>query len=123
MTVQEQDESTLETRQRAYDTGLRYGHLDAKAGLTGPSTPAERVVAASCADVYQRGWRAGYGAYMAPLRTPGVRVSIPSLVPGERLPAWVTGQTKAVEGIVHVECYPSRGTTPLWIPVSRVQAK
>lgn len=116
-------ESTLETRQRAYDTGLRYGRVDARAGLTEPSSDPVAVVGELCADIWRRGWEEGYRVTMAPLLSPGHRVSVPSLVPGERLAAVVTGQTKVLKGIVCVECMTPGGTAPLWVPVPRVQLK
>lgn len=113
-------EEELATRQRAYDTGLRYGQLDAKAGLSEPSCEPLAVVGEGCVDAYERGWREGYKVTMMPLRTPGVRVSVPSLVPGMRVAASVTGQTKVVEGVVHVECMTAGGTAPLWLPVPKI---
>ena len=111
----------LEARQRAYDTGLRYGRVDARAGLSEPSSDPVSIVGEANADIWRRGWHEGHRLTMAPLRTPGTRVSVPSLVPGMRVAAAVTGQTKVVEGIVRVECYTPGGTAPLWVPVPMVR--
>lgn len=116
-------EDELTTRQRAYDTGLRYGRLDAMAGLPEPSCEPVTIVGERDAGIYDRGWKEGHRLTMAPLVTPGTRVSVPSLVPGERMAASVTGQTKVVGGTVRVECYTSGGTAPLWLPVSVIQVK
>jgi len=116
-------DSELEARQRAYETGIRYGRVDARAGLTEPSSDPEHIVGEAHADIWRRGWDEGHKVTMAPLRTPGTRVSVPSLVPGMRVAATVTGQVKIVEGILRVECYTMGGTAPLWVPVPRVQTK
>jgi hypothetical protein len=116
-------DSELEARQRAYETGIRYGRVDARAGLTEPSSNPHSIVGEACADIWRRGWDEGHKVTMAPLLSPGRRVSVPSLVPGERMAATVTGQTKVLKGIVCVECRTPGGTAPLWIPVPMVQAK
>lgn len=112
--------SSAETRARAYDTGLRYGYVDAKAGLPEPTSDPVAIVGEDHADIWRRGWDEAHRLYMAPLSTPGTHVSIPSLVPHERIAASVTGRTKVVEGVIRVECYTRNGTAPLWLPVNKI---
>ena len=123
MMTAEQRQDAVDSRARAYDVGLRYGHLDAKAGLPEPTSQPEAIVGEQNADIWLRGWQEGHRLYMAPLVTRGTRVSIPSLVPGERIAASVTGRTQLIQGIVRIECYTPGGTAPMWIPVPQVQAK
>lgn len=111
------DEDSLTSRQRARSVGRRHGVLDAQRGASGPSCSAVAIVGKDHAGIYAEGWREGYDATMAPLMAKGTRVSIPGLMPGERLAVRTTGKHRVVQGEVRIECMTPGGTSPLLVPV------
>lgn len=110
-------DGSLKARDRARRVGRRHGVLDARQGASGPSCKASSIVGYASADAYEEGWREGYDATMAPLKAEGTRVSVPSLVPGERAAALTTGGHRVVQGEVWIECMTPSGTAPVVLPV------
>lgn len=115
-------EQELESEQRAYELGQRYGVLDARAGRPDDLVTADKMgLSGRAAELYAKGHKERYDGYMAKLEVYGTIVSIPSLVPGERASATTTGHTRAAaNGMMMVEVVTPGGTAPLWLPVDRV---
>jgi len=117
-------EQLLETAQRVHETGRRYGLLDAKAGRLEPAMDAQAVAGPDW-QAYVQGWETGYSLYLLRLRTPGTHVSIPSLVPGERIAAVTTGRLIEA-GELYAEVLPGGSDStapPIRIPVRNIQVK
>lgn len=115
-------EQQLESQQRALELGRRYGMLDARAGRPDDvSTAAQMGLSGREAELYAQGHKERYDAYIAKLEVYGTVVSVPSLVPGERMSAVTTGHTRVTAmGDMFVEVATPGATTTLWLPVNRV---
>lgn len=115
-------EQQLESHQRAYELGLRYGYIDARTGRPNLlTTSAQMALSGREAELYDQGHQEAYDRHMASLSEPGHHVSVPSLVPGERTAATTTGHTKILNGVMYVEVMTEGATAPLWLYVERVR--
>lgn len=87
-------EQQLESQQRAYSVGLRYGYMDARAGR--PQTPVtsrQMGLSGREAELYDQGHRESYDRYMASLNEPGHHLSVPGPMPDERIMVTSAGKT------------------------------
>lgn len=116
------EEQQLESEQRAYELGQRYGYIDARTGRPGLLTTSRQMgLSGREAELYDQGHQEAYDRYMASLSEPGHPVSVPSLVPGERRAAITTGRTWIKDSVLFVEVMVEGGTVGLWLPADVVR--
>lgn len=127
----EEDRKTLgerraESQQRAYELGLRYGYIDARAGRPGlRSASSQMGLSGREAELYDQGWHESYDAYMRALNEPGHHLSVPGQHPLERASATSTGRTRVAHNtgvaVLQVEVMLDGGTVSLWLPADVVR--
>lgn len=87
-------EQQLESQQRAYELGLRYGYIDARVARPGMvTTSAQMGLSGRVAELYDQGHRESYDRYMASLNEPGHHLSVPGPMPDERIMVTSAGKT------------------------------